>query len=97
MGPAAGWLIFFSSSTPGSRLAQGPVAEQIDEIISLKNPQNCVGGIRVMIGTCYMVSRFTAPYEIHSYSVYLSKCYFLVFYNSVEGWWKSISLGILNI
>jgi hypothetical protein len=48
------------------------VADQIDEIISVKNPPNCVGGIRVIICTCYIVSHFAAPYEIHSYSVYLA-------------------------
>jgi hypothetical protein len=50
----------------------GSVAEQIDEISSVKNPPNCVGGIRVFIRTCYIFSRFAAPYEIHSYSVYIA-------------------------
>ena len=49
------------------------VADQIDEIISVKNPPNCVGGIREFNCTClFIVSRFAAPYEIHSYSVYLA-------------------------
>jgi hypothetical protein len=56
------------------------VAEQIDEIISVKNPQNCVGGIRVIIR--YIVSRFAAPYEIHS-----SQCNFL----SVISWSSTVS------
>ena len=60
------------------------VAEQIDEIISVKNPPNCVGGIRVIIRTCYIFSHFAAPYEIHSYSVHLSECYYLVFYRTVH-------------
>jgi hypothetical protein len=45
------------------------VAEKIDEIISAENPPHCVGGIREFIRTCLIVSRFVAPYEIHSFSV----------------------------
>jgi hypothetical protein len=47
----------------------GIVAGKIDEIISAENPPNCAGGIREFNCTCYIVSRLTAPYEIHSSSV----------------------------
>ena len=31
----------------------------------------------------FIASRLAAPYEIHSYSVHLSECYYLVFYNYI--------------
>jgi hypothetical protein len=33
------------------------VAEQIDECINVKNPPNCVGGIRVIIRASFLASR----------------------------------------
>ncbi len=44
--------------------ARGPVAEQIDEFVNVKNPPNCVGGIRVIIRASLLVSLLTAPYTV---------------------------------
>jgi hypothetical protein len=45
-----------SSLLPRS-LKKQSVAEQIDEFIYVKNPSNCVGGIRVIIRASLLVRR----------------------------------------
>jgi hypothetical protein len=57
------------------------VGEQIDEFIYVKNPPNCVGGIRVIIRVCVSVSLLTAPYGIHS-----SQCHCL----SIISWSSTV-------
>jgi hypothetical protein len=56
------------------------VAEQIDEFINVKNPPNCVGGIRVFIRASFSVSLLLVSLRNTSIQFTLSECYFLVFY-----------------
>jgi hypothetical protein len=57
------------------------VAEQIDKCINVKNPPNCVGGIRVLIRVSFLASRLLALLRNTSIQFTLLVYYFLVFYS----------------
>jgi hypothetical protein len=66
----------------GLVLARGPVGAQIDECINVKNPPNCVGGIRVFIRVSFLASLLLALLRNTSIQFYTAVYYFLVFYRT---------------
>ncbi len=53
-----------------------PVAEQMHECINVKNPPNCVGGIRVLIRVSFLASLLLALLLNTSTQFYTAEYYF---------------------